>query len=281
MEMEHTANLLQQYIARVVDLEGRILETLEGISDIVEDHAEVASAVNGLRLVAQSQQKALQERLRQLDGIEPGTARSMTHKRGSGSMKEGTPLSASEALQTLYSRLNEAAFGYAVLHLVAHRFFDSNGEGNTADLAEKHLGSYAQATQSIGGLTSDVVIWELGKARQECQCKCPSCGLGVCLCSPHGANTAKDAWREAFRAITGSGSHGIRVRPVRAKSAADRAGLQSGDIIIAVDDQAIQNEGWDSMNTQQAAIRKHQSGEIVRFRVQRVTSDLEIPVTRP
>jgi S1-C subfamily serine protease len=109
----------------------------------------------------------------------------------------------------------------------------------------------------------------------------PSCGLGVCLCSPHGANTAKDVWRESLGAVVGSGSHGIRVRPPRGKSAADRAGLQSGDIIVAVDDQAIQNESWDSLNMQQDAIRKHQPGEIVRFRVQRASGDCEVPVTRP
>ncbi len=281
MEMDQTANLLQQYMARVVNLESRILETLEEISNTLDDHAESVSAVKGLRLVAQSQQNALQVRLRQLGGIELGTPRSMTRESGSRSLKEATSLSASEALQTLYSRLNEAAFGYAVLHLVAHRFFDSSGEGNTADLAEKHMGSYARATQNINGLASDVVIQELGKARQECQCKCPSCGLGVCLCSPHSANTTKDIWRETFAAVTESGSHGIRVRPPRAKSAADHAGLQSGDIIVAVDDQAIQNEGWDSLNTQQDTIRKHQSGQIVRLRVQRVSGDFEVPVTRP
>jgi hypothetical protein len=197
-------------------------------------------------------------------------------------VKEGMPLPASEALQALYGRLNEAAFGYAALHLVAHRFFDSRGEGNTADLAEKHLGSYARAAQTIGRLSSDVVIEELDRAGEACRCQCPSCSLGICLCSPHGSNTANDVWREALRAVAEYGGHGIRVRPPRARSSADRAGLRSGDIIVAVDDQEIQNEGWDSIGRQQDAIRKHQSGELVQLRVQRASRDSEeVSVTRP
>jgi hypothetical protein len=34
----------QENISRVVELEGRILETLEGISSVVADHTEAASA---------------------------------------------------------------------------------------------------------------------------------------------------------------------------------------------------------------------------------------------
>src|SRR2546427_10468032 len=83
-----------------------------------------------------------------------------------------------------------------VLPAVAHRFFDSRGEGNTADLAEGHLRDYAETAQALNRIVSDVAVWGLGKAGQECQCKCPSCGLGVCLCSPHGMNTVAAVWRE-------------------------------------------------------------------------------------
>jgi S1-C subfamily serine protease len=57
--------------------------------------------------------------------------------------------------------------------------------------------------------------------------------------------------------------------------------LQSGDIIVAVDGREVKNEGWDSIKTQQDMIRNHQSGDIVRFQVQRGPGELEISVTRP
>ncbi len=162
-----------------------------------------------------------------------------------------------------------------VLHAAAHRYYDSKGEGNTADLAEKYLREYSEAVHGINCLTSDVAVWDLSRAGQECQCKCPSCGLGVCLCSPHGTNTVSDIWRETASVGAEQTAGGIRVRPPRANSVASRAGLRPGDVIVAVDGQGLANETGDAINMIQKGIGKHPSGEAIRLRVKRPSGDVE------
>ncbi len=58
-------------------------------------------------------------------------------------------LQAGGAFRSLYTSLNEALVGYASLHAMAHRAFDSQGPGNTADLAESHLRTHARAIQEL------------------------------------------------------------------------------------------------------------------------------------
>ena len=274
-----TGNVLRQLVTDMEVLEGQVLETLDRTSEGVKENGTVATAVGRFRAMAQAQRQALRARLLQIGGTDPGSGETI-HPGSRVEDSKEKPETVSGALQTLYGLFHEAAFGYSVLHLVAHRFYDSKGEGNTADLAEKHFRSYAEAGEAINELIADLVVWELNQVGQECQCKCPSCGLGICLCSPHGTNTASDIRREALPAVAGRG--GIRVRLPRAKSAADRVGLRLGDIVIAIDDHGIPDEGWDSIAILQDSVGKHQSGEGIRLRVRRASGDLEeISVTRP
>ena len=54
----------------------------------------------------------------------------------------------------------------------------------------------------------------------------------------------------------------------------------AGDFVLLVDGQEIGNESWDSIKTIQDAIKKHQPGEPVRFRIRRASGILEeVPVT--
>ena len=182
-----------------------------------------------------------------------------------------------QALHTLYTAFNHAAVGYNVLHVVAHRAFDSQQPGNTADLAEAHLRDYAAAVQEINQLVSEAVVWELAQLGYECQCMCPACGLGVCLCAPHGTITLSQVWGETRPSAPASG---LRVRHPRSASAAAQAGLRAGDRIVMVDEQAIASD-WD-VPTLQGGIRKHKAGDTIRLRVQRATGALEdITLTRP
>lgn len=272
-------NALRQHVAEMVVLEGQILEALDRNYEGVKEKVTVATAVGRFRAMAQAQREALQARLLEIGGTNLSSVGTVPPG-GRMEVSKEKPKTVSGALQTLSGLFHQAAFGYSVLHLVAHRCFDSRGEGNTADLAEKHLRGYAEAAEDINQLISDLVVWELNQVGQECQCKCPSCSLGICLCSPHGTNTANDIRREVLPAAVGRG--GIRVRVPRAKSAADRAGLRSGDIVVAIDDQGIPNEGWDSIGILQDAVGKHQSGEVIRLRVQRASGGVEeISVIRP
>lgn len=243
----------------------------------VKVHEQSARAVNRFRTLVESQRKALEARLPSLGGspLEPTTTTAVPSFRTPLAWRPGASSEAiSRTLQGISMAFNYAAFAYARLHAIAHRFYDGPTEDSTAALAERHLRNYVLALQEINQLISDVVVWELEKADQECQCMCPACGLGICVCAPHGTTTVDQVWREMPPPLP---QQGVQVRPPRANSAALHAGLRQGDIVVAVDGQAIQ-----TVADLQAGVRKHQAGEEIRLRVQRrIGGEEGVIVTRP
>ncbi len=261
----------------MIALETRIGEAIDRILTGTVEHAGLASALKDFREVTKRQRGALQERLKQIQ--QPATTAATTK---AGKPGERNTQTHSPALRDFQGLVNEAALGYAIMHAMAHRLYDSKEEGNTADLAEGHLRSYSHASQVLNRLISDVAVWELIIAGQECQCQCPSCGLGVCLCSPHGTNTVGDVWRETAAVYAEPAGRGMRVRPPRSNSAASRAGLHAGDVLLAVDDREVPDESWDSISAIQDAVKKHKSGETIRLQMRRATGETEeISVERP
>jgi C-terminal processing protease CtpA/Prc len=182
----------------------------------------------------------------------------------------------STGLHEVYSALNHVGFAYAIVHVVAHRFFDSQEEGNTADLAEEHLRRYAAAIQEINQLVSDTVASEMTRAGQECRCGCPGCGLGICLCPPHGINTINLAWQDTSPSPEGPG---IRVRRPRSGSPAAREGLREGDRIVTADGQEIPTDR--DIPILQKAIREHGSGQPVQLEVLRDQDKRSVTLIRP
>lgn len=135
---------------------------------------------------------------------------------------------------------------------------------------------YAAAAQEINQMILDAVVSELNQRGQECQCRCPSCALGICLCVPHSTNTINEVWQGTSpSALLG----GIWVRQPRRDSVVARVGLREGDCVVAVDDQEIVSD-LDAGSIQ-TAVRRRQSGEKIRLRVRRATGELEVTVTRP
>lgn len=197
------------------------------------------------------------------------------HRIAEGALSVELP--ATRSFSKLYATLSEAVFAYSVLHARAHRDFDSQVEGNTADLAESHLRAYANAVQHLNLLGSDIAVSELGDATVDCRCQCPACGLGLCLCSPHGSNTVRQTMQEG---IPKAPEGGLRVRRPRAGSEAERAGLAAGDRVVAIDEQEIASD-LDA-TTVQAAIRARASGETLQLQVARGPgAPLELTVRRP
>ena len=97
--------------------------------------------------------------------------------------------------------------------------------------------------------------------------------MGVCVCAPHGTATVVQAWLETAPATAEAG---IMVRPPRANSAAAGSGLREGDVILAVDDQAI-----ETVPQLQAAIRGRERGQEMKIRIRRGQgSPVEITVTQ-
>lgn len=268
---------MQTCITEMIAVEKRIGEALDRTLAGATEHPELATAIRNLRDTSRRQQNALEERLKHIQdtGVTPAHG---------GSSKSGEHYSQTltTTLRNLHGLVDEAALGYAVMHAAAHRAFDSREEGNTADLAEGHLRSYSRVLQVLNRLISDVAVWELSVGGHECQCQCPSCGLGICLCSPHGTNTVGDVWREAGAVYTEPIRRGMRIRKPRSKSAASRVGLQADDILVAIDGREVPDESWDSISTIQDAVKMHKTGEVVRLKVLHASGEtVEVSVERP
>jgi hypothetical protein len=60
-----------------------------------------------------------------------------------GWQAEGGHGAGASALHILYGAFNHAALGYAILHAVAHRAFDSQDEGNTVGMRDGPVLEYA------------------------------------------------------------------------------------------------------------------------------------------
>ena len=274
MSNPHSGNRLQRRVADMVILETLVENLLSQTLSQVREHVKAEEAVRRFQSMVKGQREALRKRLEAIGGREYDSGgldapAVLVRVSMGGSADEGAQC-VSGALHAIHTTFNHAAFGYGMLHATGHRFFD----GETADLAEAHLRGYTGAAQEVNQLVADVVVWELTREGLDCQCGCPSCDLGACVCAPHGTATLVQAWQETAPA---SAEGGITVRPPRTNSAAAMSGLREGDVIVAVDGQAIQ-----SVPQLQAAIREHEPGEEIKVRMRRGSGDpLEITVRRP
>ncbi len=186
-------------------------------------------------------------------------------------------LPGSRSVARLYAALSEAAFAYADMHARAHRDFDSQSDRNTAALAESHLQAYGAAIQQLNLLVSDITVNELGTGAIYCQCQCPACAFGLCLCSPHGSATVQEVMQKAVPEPTEAG---VRVRRPRPGSEAERATLVDGDRVAAIGDQEIRSDL--DLGTVQGAIRAHASGETLELLVVRSDGErVQLTARRP
>ncbi len=259
------ANELHQRVTDMVMLESQIQEALDQRLKELQDHAEATEAVKRFKTMVNGQQVALQARLQNIGDGEPGSTNSISPLSTAATLpgQEGTR-AASKALHVISTMFSHAGLAYAMLHTVAHRFYDIN----TADMAEEHRRSYAEASQAIHRLIPDVVIWEMGK-EGECRCACPSCSLGICVCW--------HAHVDSLMPVSPAAEGGVLVRQPKANSAALQADLREGDVILAVDGQLVQ-----TFRELQGEVRKHGPGDAVGLRIKRGTAEpLEVTVTYP
>ena len=247
-------------VQQMAALEEQVLSLLSRFSENAGGNAQVAEALPSWKRVAEENLAALRVRMSTAwaagaDGQERSVLPVASAAAGA---------SAEQVLQACSAAFNHMALAYAALHAVCHRFREGEGEGNTADMAEEHLRRYARAAQEISGLISDVVVSDLENSGLDCRCQCPSCGLGLCVCAPHGAITVHKAWREGSPEPPGPG---IAVRAPRRGSAAERAGLARGDRVVAADGQELASD-FD-VPVLQTAVRSHGAGDAVRLDVVR------------
>ncbi len=248
-------------VDQLIELERRIENEAASTAGLAASQPALASAAARVRATAGDHRRKLEEARERVTKVPPRLA----------------DLRLLDALGSLYSSLNAAALAYTALHALAHRAYDSSGEGNTADLAESHLTEHAKAIQELGDLVSDVALLESSSRGVECHCKCPACGIGLCLCSPHGAMTLRQAWQET---TASPAPGGVRLRPPRAESEMSRSDAAAGELIAAIEGKEIANDL--ELSAVQGAIRAHESGEEIRLTVRgRGAATREITIRRP
>jgi len=260
-----TPNRLHRQMADVVALEAAIEQALGELIPEVSNNSEVTAVFKDFRAMTQGHLQALTTRLQTVSDvpIPDTTGKDVPHGDGS----DGYPVST--ALQTIYVAFSQAVIGYSTLQTLARRFRDSwlIGDENTAALVKLHTANYVGAIQQISRLVHDAVLQELDDQGLECDCNCPSCGLGVCLCAESSRKELSDAWAEAGPVAV---DERVYVHPPRKGSAAATAGLRSGDVILTFDGQEIQ-----SYPVLQTAVLKPDPGEQIQLHVRRGSGESE------
>ncbi len=265
MTNTQTPNRLHRQMADVVALEAAIEQALGELIPEVSNHSEVTAMFKDFHAMTKGHLQALTARLQTVADVPIPDTTGNAFPDGDGS--DGFPIST--ALQTIYVAFSQAVIGYSTLQPLARRFRDSwlIGDENTADLVRLHTVNYVGAIQQIGRLVHDVVLWELDDKGLACDCNCPSCGLGVCLCAVSSRKELSNAWAEAGPIAADEGVH---VHPPRKGSAAATAGLRSGDVILTFDGQEIQ-----SYPVLQTAVLNPDPGEQIQVHVRRVSGESE------
>lgn len=276
MKTPQDFNRLHKQLTNMIALESAIEQRLEKLMPEITEHPEATALLSGFLGMSREHRTALETRLNTLTGSETESiGRAITH--AVPGHQAGAEYPVSSALQQVYTLLNQAIFGYSVLHPLATRFMDSifsDDEGTSYYLTRQYTQNYVQAIQQISRLIHDVVLWELDREGYECQCICPSCGVGICLCSMAGRTFLSQVWQEAGPIFD---DVGIYVQQPKQNSAAVAAGLHRGDIILAADGQEIK----DFLEIQ-GVIRNTEPGGDIRLRVRRESDEpAEIILVRP
>jgi len=264
-------NRLHRHMAQMVALEASIETTLDQLSKQASDHPDVAALVGDFRELSGAHRETLEARFNAVAGDTPLPDKIVAEFDGGGG---NDPVSS--ALEHASVALNQAIIGYAMLRTIALRFRDSSliGEGNTGDIAEQHTKNYVSAVHKINQILHNVVVWELDREGATCQCTCPSCGLGICMCAQGPRRTLSDTWTELGPI---SDEAGVFVHKPRRGSAAAEAGLNHGDVVVSADGQEL-----DTHYILQGVVGGHRSGETIQLRVRRGSGELEdIAVVRP
>lgn len=268
MKNSQTPNRLHRQMADMVALESAIEQALGELIPEVSNHSEVTAIFKDFHAMTKGHLQALTARLQTVADSAPIPDTTDIFL-ADGERSDGRDYPVSTALQTVYVAFNQAVIGYSTLRPLATRFRDSSfiGEENTADLMKLHMVNYIRAIQEVSRLLHDVVLWELDDKGLECECNCPSCGLGVCLCAVSSRAILSNAWAEAGPIAV---EEGVYVHPPRKGSAAASAGLRSGDVILTVDGQEV-----PTYSVLQTAVLEPDPGEQIQISVRREPDELE------
>jgi PDZ domain len=244
--------LIRRSVAELVAFEGEVAGRLERAQQLSSGHPDALAAIQRLRPMVQTHRDQLATYLKDSGGAEP----SGETKSPQSASREATAFS--EVLRDLCLAFHHCALSYAMLYEVALRLY----EPRLREIAPKHLKAHAEAALSMARLLPGAVAWQLTQDGLHCACICPMCGLGACGCVAICAQTLTAAWRDAVP--TESEQPGFVLQTPRPHSELARAGVQGGELLLAIDGQRVRD-----LQEIQDAIRKHALGDEVRFLIQR------------
>jgi hypothetical protein len=217
---------LRRSLREIWSLEVGNARDLAALAPRFEESAQLSTLVSDVASLATTHAQTIERRLATLGA--PHETSSLVAR---GAPIQGAPAppgSLSRLLEYVYGRIHETVIRYAALQSVATRFGDSwivASEGTAAHLARQHTQDYLAASGRVTQILHDVVLAELDRAGFPCQCTCPGCGAGICLCAVGGRTILGEAWASA-RPIPFE--DGIEVQEPRPGSPAERAGLKRG-----------------------------------------------------
>jgi len=259
MEAHTGQDGLRQSLDWMIARESGLEQRLAQLSHEAKEYLVAPAVISHLYSLVTEQREALHAHLRELGHTNIpliGSPLSAVFETPPETQRDKQVKEAVAALLALAKAFTETAFGYAVLHALAHRSY----EVATANLADQHRRNYLKVAQAIHQAVGDVAVQELNEAGHTCRCQCPSCGPGICIC-----------WHVHVDSdITGLGvpAEGIVVRAPRAGSNAELAGLRHADVILTVDGREVR-----SYQDMLDRMRDHEPGEDVKLRVRRGTGD--------
>ncbi len=269
MTSTQSSNRLQSHVAYMIALETSIEENLEKLMPRVSGHNEAMALLTGFHTLSKKHRQALETRLHTI-ADKPTHMKNPSTDFHANRLNEEDDFPVSTALQIIYTLFNQAVIGYSVLHPLATSFLDSHyfaDEGTSFHLTRQHTQNYVQAIQQISRLLHDVVLWELDQEGLECQCICPSCGVGICLCALAGRSFLSQIWVEESPIAV---DKEIYVHPPKLDSAATKAGLGNGDVILAAN-----GEEMVLFGDIQEVVKNTEPGKEIRLMVRRSSDEKE------
>jgi hypothetical protein len=252
MTVDLRLQVIRRTVAELVAFEGEVAGRLERAQQLSSGHPDALAAIQRLQPMVQTHHDQLASYLKDSGGAEP----SRETRSPQDASREATALS--EVLRDLCLAFHHLALSYAMLHEVAQVLY----EPRLREIAPKHLKAHAEAALSTARLLPWVVAWQLAQDGLHCECICPMCGLGACGCVSLCTESLIDAWRDA--APTESEPPGFVLLPPKRESELARAGVQGGELVLAVDGQQVRGR-----QEVQDALRKRTLGDDVRFLIQR------------
>ncbi len=244
--------VIRRSVAEVVAFEGEVAGRLERAQQLSSGYPDALAAIQRLQPMVQTHRDQLASYLKDSGGAEPSGETTSPQD----ASREATALS--EVMRDLCLAFHHLALSYGMLYEVALRLY----EPRLREIAPEHLKAHAGAALSTARLLPGVVAWQLAQDGLHCACTCPMCGLGACGCVSIGTESLIDAWRDA--APTESKPPGFVFLPPKRESELARAGVQGGELVLAVDGQQVRGR-----QEVQDALRKRTVGDEVRFLIQR------------